>query len=56
MTKELETAGWLFVLSNDVSDAKQALSIYRQKDVVKKGFLRLKTQLDMGRLRVHIND
>lgn len=54
--KELETAGWLVVLSNDVSDAKEALSIYRQKDVVEKGFLRLKTQLDLGRLRVHRDD
>lgn len=56
VAKELETAGWLVVLSNDVSDAKQALSIYRQKDVVEKGFLRLKTHLDLGRLRVHRND
>lgn len=56
VAKELETAGWLVVLSNDVSDAKQALSIYRQKDVVEKGFLRLKTHLDLGRLRVHRDD
>ncbi|MGW8956309.1 hypothetical protein [Paenibacillus sp. NPDC055715] len=54
--KELETTGWLVVLSNDISDAKQALSIYCQKDVVEKGFLRLETQLDLGRLRVHRND
>lgn len=53
VAQKLETAGWLVVLSNDVSDAKQALVIYRQKDVVEKGFLRLKTQLDLGRLRVH---
>ena len=56
VAKELETAGWLIILSNDVSDAKEALSIYRQKDVVEKGFLRLKTQLDLGRLRVHRDD
>lgn len=56
VNKELETAGWLVVLSNDVSDAKEALSIYRQKDVVEKGFLRLKTRLDLGRLRVHRDD
>jgi len=56
VAKELETAGWLVVLSNDVSDAKEALSIYRRKDVVEKGFLRLKTQLDLGRLRVHRDD
>ncbi|WP_042315273.1 hypothetical protein [Desulfofarcimen acetoxidans] len=47
---------WLVVLSNDVSDAKEALSIYRRKDVVEKGFLRLKTQLDLGRPRVHRDD
>lgn len=56
VAKELETAGWLVMLSNDVADAKEVLSIYRQKDVVEKGFLRLKTQLDMGRLRVHRDD
>ena len=56
VAKELETAGWLVVVSNDVTDAKEALSIYRQKDVVEKGFLRLKTNLDLGRLRVHRDD
>jgi len=54
--KELETAGWLIVLSSDVADAKEALSIYRQKDVVEKGFLRLKANLDLGRLNVHRDD
>ena len=56
VTKELETAGWLVILSNDVSDAKEALSIYRLKDVVEKEFLRLKTQLNLGRLRVQRDD
>ncbi len=56
VAKELETAGRLVVLSNDVADAKEALSNYRQKDVVEKGFLRLKTNLDLGRLRVHRDD
>ena len=56
MAKSLRHAGWLVVLSNDVADAKQALMIYRQKDVVEKGFWRLKTQLDLGRLRVHRDD
>lgn len=54
--KELETAGWLVIISNDVSDAKEALLIYRQKDVVEKRFLRLKNRLDLGRLRVHRED
>jgi transposase len=56
VVQKLKNAGWLVVLSNDVVDAKQALVIYRQKDVVEKGFWRLKTQLDLGRLRVHRDD
>jgi transposase len=50
---ELETAGWLIVISNFVADAKEAIKIYREKDIVEKGFLRLKNSLDLGRLRVH---
>jgi transposase len=49
----LGTEGWLVLLSNDVSGAREALRIYRAKDVVEKGFLRLKVDLDLGRLRVH---
>lgn len=56
VAQKLETAGWLVILSNDVVNAKQAMRIYRQKDVVEKGFWRLKTQLDLGRLRVHRDD
>ena len=51
--KELSHAGWMVLLSNHVSDAKEALIIYRGKDVVEKGFLRLKRSLDLGRLRIH---
>jgi transposase len=54
--KQLETAGWLVLITNDVADAKEALRIYREKDVVEKGFLRLKNSLDLGRLRVHRED
>jgi transposase len=36
-----------------MSDVREALTIYRQKDVVEKGFLCLKNSLDLGRLRVH---
>ena len=50
---ELETAGWLVVISNFVTDAKEAIKIYREKDIVEKGFQRLKNSLDLGRLRVH---
>jgi transposase len=53
---ELETAGWMVLISNDVSNVKEAVSIYREKDVVEKGFFRLKNCLDLGRLRVHRSD
>lgn len=53
ISRELEHAGWMVVVSNDVSDVKEAISIYREKDVVEKGFHRLKNSLDLGRLRVH---
>ena len=56
VNRELETAGWLVIISNDVTDVKEAISIYREKDVVEKGFLRLKNSLDLGRLRVHRAD
>jgi transposase len=49
----LGTQGWLVIISNDVKSAKEAIQIYRAKDVVEKGFLRLKRDLDLGRLRVH---
>jgi len=50
---ELENAGWLIVISNFVTDAKEAIKIYREKDIVEKGFQRLKNSLDLGRIRVH---
>ena len=50
---ELETSGWTVVISNCVCDAKEAIKVYREKDVVEKGFFRLKNSLDLGRLRVH---
>lgn len=49
----LGTAGWIVLISNKVPDARQAMRIYRDKDVVEKGFLRLKNSIDLGRLRVH---
>ena len=51
--EELETAGWMVVISNCVKDAKEAIKAYREKDVIEKGFLRLKNSLDLGRLRMH---
>ena len=51
--KELSTAGWTVLISNHVACAERAIGIYRDKDVVEKGFLRLKNNIDLGRLRVH---
>ena len=51
--KELRHSGWVVILSNKLSDASKTIGIYREKDVVEKGFERFKNSLDMGRLRVH---
>jgi hypothetical protein len=53
---ELKTAGWMVLLSDRIDNAKEALMIYRAKDVVEKGFCRLKNCLDLGRLRVHSSE
>jgi len=52
----LGTHGWLVLISNEVADVRSAIRIYRAKDVIEKGFLRLKCDLDLGRLRVHSQD
>lgn len=39
--------------SNFLSDCKEVLHVYRTKDVVEKWFFRLKSQLDLRRLRWH---
>ena len=46
-------SGFFCILSNQIKSAKEALSIYRTKDVVENSFDDLKNQLDMKRLRVH---
>lgn len=51
--RELARAGWLVMVSNHISDAEEAIGIYRAKDVVEKGFMRLKGSLGLDRLRVH---
>jgi transposase len=53
VSAELETAGWMVIISNFVTNAKEAVTIYREKDIVEKGFDRLKNSLDLGRLRTH---
>jgi len=51
--KELNNIGWLVIISNDISDTKEAIKIYRDKDVVEKGFMRTKNSLGFKRMRVH---
>jgi len=46
-------SGFFCILSNKIKTAKEALSIYRTKDVVENSFDDLKNHLDMKRLRVH---
>ena len=53
ISDELTTAGWLVILSNHVDSAEDAIHIYRDKDVVEKGFQRMKNCLDLARLRIH---
>ena len=38
VSNELETVGWVVIISNDIDNAKEAMRIYREKDVVEKGF------------------
>lgn len=42
----------MVLLSNSVKDSRQALSLYRQKDVVEKAFGNLKNRLNMKRAYV----
>lgn len=46
-------SGFFCILSNKIKTAKEALNIYRTKDVVENSFDDLKNYLDMKRLRVH---
>lgn len=50
---ELSNVGWMILISDHATDAKEVLRVYRAKDVVEKGFWRFKHYLDMKRLRVH---
>ena len=43
----------LVIISNHIDNAEEAIHIYRAKDVVEKGFLRMKNCLELARLRVH---
>jgi transposase len=50
---EYELSGWMVLISSRIKSAEEALMIYREKDVVEKGFLRLKKDLELHRLRIH---
>jgi transposase len=43
----------LRIISNRIDNAEAALGVYRDKDVVEKGFYRMKNSLGLNRLRVH---
>jgi transposase len=43
-------AGWLVIISNHITNAVEALQIYRAKDVVEKGFLPAAGRLKNGKL------
>lgn len=45
--------GFFCIMSNQIKSAKEALEVYRTKDVVENSFDDLKNHLDMKRLRVH---
>jgi transposase len=51
LEKELENSGWLVLITNRIKDGEKALEAYRAKDVVEKGFLKLKNAIDF--IRVH---
>lgn len=53
VASELANAGWLVTVSNHIQDAAEAIGIYGEKDVVEKGFMRIKHSLGLDRLRVH---
>jgi transposase len=53
INQRLAHVGWLVILSNYIICPKQAIEIYRAKDVIEKCFLMLKNFLDFNRLRVH---
>lgn len=56
ISNELLTKGWVVIAGNHIDNAQEALEIYRAKDVVEKGFLRMKSCLDLARLRVHSDE
>ena len=56
IAKELETVGWFVLISNHIDNPQDAHDTYRMKDVVEKGFHKLKNNLGLDRLRVHSDE
>jgi transposase len=52
MAKSARDHGYYALLSNTVKDPFEALSLYRSKDIVEKGFGNLKDRLSLRRMRV----
>jgi hypothetical protein len=52
MREAAKNYGYFALLSNEVNDPFQALSIYRSKDIVEKGFGNLKERLNFRRMQV----
>ena len=52
MLKAARNYGYFALLSNEVQDPFEALSLYRSKDIVEKGFGNLKERLNFRRLQV----
>ena len=52
MKAEMRNYGYFALLSNDVKEPFEALSLYRSKDIVEKGFGNLKDRLNFRRMQV----
>jgi transposase len=52
MREEAKNYGYFALLSNEVNDPYEALSLYRSKDIVEKAFGNLKERLNFRRLQV----
>jgi transposase len=54
--ERLRRCGYFALLSNELRDAKMALRVYRNKDVVEKAFYNLKNRLDMKKTAVSTSE
>lgn len=52
MREAAQNYGYFALLSNEVKDPQMALSLYRSKDIVEKGFGNLKEWLSFRRMQV----